>query len=416
MAPERRPGAASPGGSRTGLIVWLAARDYRHEWVMSGCFVLALTAVLVPLLVLFGLKYGIITSLLAPLTEDPRYRQITPAGSGRYGPDWFDAVGRRDDVAFVVPRTRAIAATMRLRRPDSDVGRIIDAELIPTGADDPVLAGQDVAEGFDGVVLSLDAADKLGAAAGDRVEGIVSRVYLDQSETVILPLSVAAVAPAAAHPRDAAFVSVDLLTAIEDYRDGRAVPKLGWAGGEARGETRSFAGFRLYARRLEDVAGLRRALMDQGIDVRTRLADIELVQRLDRNLAVVFWIIALIAAAGFSVSFGSSVWANVDRKRREFSVLRLAGFRTRGIVWFPIVQALMTGLLGWLLAAAAFLLVQAGLNALFMDTVGGGRAVCRLLPWHFVVALALTLGAAVIAAALGGLRVAQLEPSLALRE
>jgi len=72
--------------------------------------------------------------------------------------------------------------------------------------------------------------------------------------------------------------------------------------------------------------------------------------------------------------------------------------------------------LGWLVAALVFFVVQAGLNVLFADTVGGGESVCRLLPAHFVLALVLTLAAASIAAALGGRRLAMLEPSLALRE
>ena len=403
-------------GTRQGLVLWLAARDFRHEWVMSGCFVLALTAVLVPLMVLFGLKYGIISGLLTPLTEDPRYRQIVPAGSGRYSPEWFDAVGQRDDVAFVVPRTRTIAATMRLRRPASEVGRIIDAELIPTAQNDPSLGSLPVPGGLDSVVLSRDAADKLGAAQGTRLEGIVSRTLGGEQQTMILPLDVVGVAPAAAHPRDAAFVPVALLTAIEDYRDGRAVAALGGSGRPPAAGPRTFAGFRLYAQRLEDVAGLREALMAQGIDVRTRVADIELVQTLDRNLGLVFWIIALVGAGGFGVSFASSVWANVDRKRRDFAVLRLTGFHTSGIVWFPIVQAALTAALGWTLASLAFLAVQGGLNAMFVENVGGGRAVCQLLPWHFGVALVLTLAAAITAAAFGGWRVASLEPSLALRE
>ncbi|MEO0998797.1 MAG: FtsX-like permease family protein, partial [Pseudomonadota bacterium] len=177
-----------------------------------------------------------------------------------------------------------------------------------------------------------------------------------------------------------------------------------------------FAGFRLYARSIDDVAGLRRGLMDQGIDVRTRLADIELVQALDRNLGIVFWTIAAIAALGYGFSFGTSVWANVDRKRREFSVLRLTGFRTRAIVRFPILQATLTGALGWFIAVVVFFAVQAGLNALFADSLGDGQAVCRLLPVHFIIALALTLTAAAVAAVAGGRRLARLEPSLALRE
>jgi putative ABC transport system permease protein len=172
----------------------------------------------------------------------------------------------------------------------------------------------------------------------------------------------------------------------------------------------------LFARSIDDVAGLRHGMMNQGIDVRSRLADIELVQALDRNLSIVFWIIAGIAVVGYGLSFGSSVWANVDRKRREFSVLRLTGFRTRAIVWFPILQAMLTGLLGWLIAVIVFFAVQAGLNGLFADNVGGGESVCRLLPVHFIAALAMTLVAAGIAAASGGSRLAKLEPSLALRE
>ena len=61
---------ASNGRMR--LVGRLALDDYRHEWVLSGCSVLALAAVLIPLLVLFGLRYGIITNLLDPLFENPR--------------------------------------------------------------------------------------------------------------------------------------------------------------------------------------------------------------------------------------------------------------------------------------------------------------------------------------------------------
>ncbi len=120
--------------ARLRLVVELALRDFMHERVMSACFVLALSAVLLPLLVLFGLKFGIIGNLLEPLQEDPRYRQILPAGSGSYGPDWFEAMAARSDVAFIVPRTRSIAATMRLRVPDSSAGRIIRTELVPSAS------------------------------------------------------------------------------------------------------------------------------------------------------------------------------------------------------------------------------------------------------------------------------------------
>ena len=402
---------------RLKLVAQLALEDYRHEWVISGCAVLALAAVLIPLLVLFGLKYGIITSLLDPLVENPRYREITPVTSGSYGPEWLAEMAERGDVAFVVPRTRSLAASIKLRAPGSDVGRIIDVELVPSAAGDPVLGDELPApEGFGAAVLTQPAAEKLGVAAGARVEGIVTRTRGGRAETVRLPLEVAGVAPLASFARDGLFVSVNLLAAVEDFLDGRAVLALGWDGAAPREAERSFAGFRLYAEDIGDVAALRAELLEQGIEVRTSLADIALVQSLDRNLSVVYWIIALIATGGYCVSFASNVWANVDRKRREFSVLRLTGFRTGEIVWFPILQAAFTAALAWLIACLVFLAVQGALNALFAASVGGGEPVCRLRVWHLAAALVLTLAAAAASAAVGGRRVARLEPSIGLRD
>lgn len=414
---ERPSPGTRPVRRPTGLVTRLAVADYRQEWIMSGCSILALAAVLIPLLVLFGLKYGIITNLLDPLIENPRYREITPMASGRFEAVWFQTMRERPDVEFVVPRTRTIAASLRLRAPGRDVGRILNVELIPSAAHDPLLDAQlPPPSEYHQVVLSAGTAEKLGVQAQDRVEGILTRTRRDSAETVRLSLEVAAVASIAAFARDGMFVSVELMTAVEDFLDGRAVPALGWEGVAARSDERAFAGFRLYARDLDDVATIRRLLADQNVDVRTSVADISLVQTLDRNLAVAYWIIALIAISGYCASFAASVWANVDRKRREFSVLRLIGFRTGQITWFPILQAALTATLAWVLACVVFLIVQTILNALFASTIGGGQPVCRLQVWHLLAALAVTLIAAVFAAALGGRRVSQLEPSIGLRD
>ena len=77
----------------------LATRDYVHEWQMSGCFVLALAAVLGPMLVLFGLKFGIVGGMLEQLIENPANREVRPVGSGRFDLAWFDGMRQRSDVA-----------------------------------------------------------------------------------------------------------------------------------------------------------------------------------------------------------------------------------------------------------------------------------------------------------------------------
>ncbi len=398
------------------LLVQLAARDFRHEWLMSSCFVLALSAALVPLLVLFGLKYGIINNLLDPIREDPRYREIIPSGSGNFTPDWFEQMAERPDVAFIIPKTRSIAATIKTRLTDSDAGRIIDTELIPTGTGDP-LFGHNVTipQGLEELILSANAASKLGASVGTRLDGILTRQLNDEQQTVIHGMTVTGIAAAGAFNRDGMFVSIDFLTAVEDFRDGRAVQAFSADGAMRPDASRDFAGFRLYARDIADVAELSSELLSQQIDVRTKAADIELVKSLDRNLSIVYWIIAIIVIGGFCLSFGTSLWANVNRKAREFSLLRLIGFRAQGIVWFPLIQALLTGALGWLLACTIYFLIQLSLNSLFLDNLGAGQAVCKLHAGHLLLALLLTLLAAMLAATVGGVRVARMELSSGLK-
>lgn len=392
----------------------LATSDYLHEWQMSVCFILGLAAVLGPLLVLFGLKFGLVGAMMDQLIEDAGNREIRPVGSGHYDRAWLESVRAQPEVAFLVPRTRSIAATIELASENSS--RIVPVELIASASGDPLLAPDaPLPEGLTHVVLSWRTAEKLAVKPGDVLDGSLARRYRGQQERVHLNLTVAAIAPEQAFSRDGAFVSVQLLEALEDFRDGRAVPELDWRGMRADAE-RSYPGFRLYARSIQDVAGLRDAFADVGVDVHTRVAEIELVQRMDRNLSVIYWVIAVIGLVGVSLSLGASLWANVDRKRKQLSVLRLVGFRTRDIVWFPMVQALYTAVLGWALAVAIYYATAWVINIMMATQVEAGQQVCRLLEIHYLVALGLTCGAAVIAAALAGMRSARIEPAEGLRE
>ncbi len=396
--------------------IQLALRDYLHEWQMSLCFILALAAILAPMMVLFGLKFGVVSNMVDRLVQDPRNLEIRTVGSGNFRSDWFEDMRRRPDVAFVMPRTRTIAATMELYNRKARPAKIVSVELIPTGNGDPLLGrGTPRPSRLNEVVVSKRAAEKLQIGVGGELDGSLARVYAGRQERVHLPLKVLAVAEPGAFPREGAFVSLDLLVATEDFRDGRAVPELGWRGSSPDSE-RTFSGFRLYARSIYDVNALQNALVKQGLDVRSRQAEIELVQKLDRNLTVTFWVVALVAMIGFSLSLGASIWANVDRKRRELSVLRLVGFYTAGIVWFPVLQALFTAVFGWMLAVLIYVGVEQGLNRLFAEGLEAGAKLCRLLPQHYGIAIGITLGAALLASFLGGMRASRIEPAEGLRE
>jgi len=395
--------------------LWLAGRDYRNEWQMSGFFILSLAAVLGPMLILFGLKFGIVGSMLDNLIEDPRNREVRPIGSGRYDRAWIEQLRSRPEVAFIVPQTRAIAATIEL---NSDSGkRIVTVEMIPTDRDDPLLKNLQQPQGLHELILSDAAARKLNVKPGDEISGSLARRFQGRSERIHVPLKVTDLAKPGSFSRDGAFVTLYLVEAAEDFRDGRAVPSLGWGGTlPAEEEQRNYPSFRLYTRSIYGVAPMSEALGKLGIEVNTRAADIDIVQNMDRNLSAVFWLIAVIGLVGVSFSLGASLWANVDRKRKELSVLRLVGFRTSDIIWFPVIQSAFTAIFGWLTAVVIYLLISLTINRMFTAQLESGETLCRLLPSDFIIALGLTLGAAVLAASLAGYRAARIEPAEGLRD
>ena len=118
-------------------ICHLSLRDYLHERLLSACAVLGLAAVLAPLLILFGVKFGVVETLTERLRSDPATLEISPVGSGHFSA--ADMARWRDDgrVAFVMPRTRTLAATVELL---PERGTPLHVSMEPTGHDDPLLA------------------------------------------------------------------------------------------------------------------------------------------------------------------------------------------------------------------------------------------------------------------------------------
>ncbi|MEM7564575.1 MAG: peptide ABC transporter permease, partial [Pseudomonadota bacterium] len=334
-------------------IIRLSFRDYSHEWRMSGCFILALSSVLAPMLILFGLKFGIVSTMIDELVENPINREIRPIGSGRYNDDWIESFRQRGDVEFIIPKTRALAATIQLK--SDSANRILSTELLATGPGDPLLAGIDkIPDDYYQVILSQAAARKLNVVAGDEIDGSLARQFQGKRERVHLPLRVIDIAAASVTARNVAFVNLDLLIASEQFKDGRAVPDLGWEGSHEDAIERIYPSFRLFARSIYDVERLVNDLEAEGARVKANVGEISTVQSIDQNLSVIFWIIACVGAIGFSFSLGASLWANVDRKRKDLSVLRLIGFKSARIVMFPVLQACYTAFLGWLLAVLVY--------------------------------------------------------------
>ncbi|MQB13772.1 MULTISPECIES: FtsX-like permease family protein [Pseudomonas] len=392
---------------RIGLVASLAWQDYRNDGWLSACSVLALVAVIAPLLVLFGLKFGLVSSLTERLETDPASREIIPLGGGRFSAAFIAQLGERSDVAFAVPRTRQIAAT-------AQVGTLT-LEMLPTAAGDPLLAGLPLPHGLDQIVLSHTAAEKLAARPGDWLETRFARQVAGRVEAQRTRLQVLAVLPLEAFAREGLFADLALLEAAEDYRDGRAVPALSWAGDAASvSEQRIYPAFRLYARSLSDVEPLRVYFAGQNLLVSTQAHTIAQVQSLSRNLSIVFWIIAGLALAGAFAAIFAGTLAAVARKHRELSVLRLLGFSTAALLLFVLLQALYSAGFAAVLSVGLYGLAEAALNKLFVQVPG--EYASHLLARHYGLALVAVLGVSAVAAACGGWRVARIQASEGIRD
>lgn len=399
-------------------IYRLALADLLHDRLVSFCQLALLVALFSPLLLLFSLKYGIVTTLLNDLASNPETLQVKPIGAYHLGGDFFAALSTRPDVRFVIPETRPIATQIYLSREGGAeaVPPSADVQMIATGPGDPLGEGHALADGEGGISLSAAAARKLGIGPGAKLLGRIERTRDGGTEIASIPLHVISVLPERLHPLVSAFVGLPLLVASERYRDGFAVPLFKTEGDRPWQEMTEFASFRLYAARLEDVAGLAAYLRGRGVDVTTAAAEIEGVLSLDRNLTILFGAVTALAGLGFIGAIAASMISSVERKRRSMAVLSLIGLSRGAIIAFPLIQAAVIAILG---AAVGTLLVLAGMaavNAYFLPVLHQGELAARLRPEHLALAALAALLLTSLPAMAAAWRASRVDPSEALRE
>lgn len=179
---------------------------------------------------------------------------------------------------------------------------------------------------------------------------------------------------------------------------------------------RGYAGFRMYAKSIDQVDSLREHLESQEIPVFHEAERINDVVMLDRQLTRFFWFIAAIAIAGAIATLAASLYASAERKSYELSVLRLLGFTRFEIVQFPAWQALVLTALGFVLSLVVYSTAAAVLQGVFSDQLNPGERL-MLLPSGPVVLIFSTIAAlAVLSSFLASHRILGSDLSESLRE
>lgn len=604
-----------------GLMIRLATADLRHEWILNLCIVLALAAVIAPLLLIFGLKFGTIETLRLRLIEDPSKREVRLRTSLTHPPEWLRALARRPDVGFLVPMTRQIANDVPARLIGG--ANSVKLALLPTAPGDALLTEYKTPiPGLREAVLTGQAADALGVVVGNDLSLEVHASQGGEERLGTVKLRVVGVLDKRASGLNALFAPLPLLEAVEAFKDGLAVPEFGWQGtvpeaqpifdgavllsqgplteekqqqlltntglgsikkldtpalqsiagwtcaedvsiyllsneqspvgadtfqslrDRLRGgntevfpwvrplalaatadgrthlklrvtalsvtkekaevwkiqplpewvsdtpntlrimlpaeiphvpslrlslggadssfelpvavaptraskeglalvpaqlagvlrlaqtrpvrydaklqkvllERRGYASFRLYARSIDDVESLGRYLESEGLSVFTETQRIHEVMELDRQLGRIFWLIAAVGVSGGLAALVASLYASIERKRRDLSILRLIGLSRWKLVRFPAYQSLLLVSGSFAVAMGLFGIIATTINTLFQSQLSDGESFCRIPIAHGVFAYSAALLFAAAATLAAAVQVSRAQPADALRE
>jgi len=596
------------------IIIRLAILDLWHEWILALCMILAIAAILTPLLVLLGLKNGTIQTMHERLMEDPVNREIRPARTLSLSPQWFKKFEQRDDIEFIIPTILRGSSVVRV---STQTKRLL-IDLVPTNSNDPLILTNDgIIPSADECVLSYIAAEELGVTKGDILNAEVTRTRDKLKESVQVELRVVAVLNPRADTLARIYAPFEFVDDVEAYKEGRAVHKRNWSGGKVlpplsydglwmllpqdltyideinltvntgltdvqrasadefryqfsffppenyaiyqllakgnpitdtsidiiknklrgkaaiilpfannveitdtnnnrviglslsksqtdilglpplpwgkfeintnfanqgqallpksiterystitltsnvmdgeikfpinnqgdsfneniivpieligilrTGQTNriifdqtqktflsaktNYHGFRLYAKSIDDIPNLYRYFVAQDIDVIAQIQEIEKLKVLDQGLTKIFWLIAIVGIAGAMSALIASLYASVERKKRDIGVLRLMGLSCLQVFRFPIYQAITIVVLSNMVATSGYVIIASTINLMFINEVGG--KICALPYTYFILIFIITIIVTIFSSLLAAWKTTAIEPAEAIRE
>ncbi len=328
-------------------MLFLSLKSISFDKLMSLCIIMAMTAVIAPLLLLFSLRYGIVLKELSALENNPNNLEIKMLSGYELDNSFFKALSENPHTGFVIELTRALSLTCNLKSQNAFKANV---EAIPTKDGDPLVLFSYINHSLknDEVFLSFNLADDLKVKSGDRVKVAISRTVNSQRENSALYFKVAGVLKKGATSRSLIYMTLDSIVAMEDYRDGYN-PKIFSDGSNLNSQRTSFARARIYAKSLDDVEPLSKFLR-QSFLIKDESLAIENVKAINRVLNMVFMVIAFVSVTGGAIALSGLIFANLNRNLKSLALLRLMGYTPFKIYSFVILGNLILSCASYLLA------------------------------------------------------------------
>lgn len=393
----------------------VALADLRREPLALACNALALAAVMAPLLILQGLKVGLLEIQIGALARDTSAREISVQGVGDWPQDLLQTLRADPSIGFVVPHPRHIHADrVFISSARSGAPSLEQSWFMATAADDPLRPpGAPPPVGAQAVISDTLAA-RLSVSRGDAIALIAERAQGTEAHRIVL--TVAAVAEPGRFGRPVVMLPEALSTNLDRWMDGYRVEGFPFEGRRSPEGEPTLPTFRIYAAGIDDVAPALDMLVGLGLRVRANLEEIEETRALMRTLDYMFLVIAGVAGAGYVAALAATLWGATARKRRVLATLRLVGLARPAAAVFPMVQAAAIACVGAPLAIGVAAWSAMRLNAGHGLGFAEGMPICLIAPADVILAVFITVGAALLASVAAAIRATALDPAEGLRD
>lgn len=371
------------------MLFKLALRHLFFERMMTICQIAALACIMAPLLLLFSLRFGILTELHNQLMNDPKVLSLTLDMSYRLDSSFFENLAARPEVGFVVPQITALNALVDLKFP----GAAVRISVLPTKPGDPVVLSSNLSFeqplGSDEAFISYNLAQLRGLKVGDVVTMVVSRTRNGVRESVRTSLKLRGIVEERFVNDDCLLLNLDLVNAIDDYRNGYN-PVLLSDGSKVNTQPRLYAKFRLYAKDLASVIPLYYYLVNQNLNVSSKVREIQNLKAVSHVLNFIYGVIALVSVAGGALALTGLVLSALRASKRNFVLLRLMGQGSTGIYGVVMIEGLFIATVGFALALTLYS-IGAGIFNTYFGTILSGSMISDLTYEHITLFFGATL-------------------------
>ncbi|MDY6470840.1 MAG: hypothetical protein SPK70_07230 [Succinivibrio dextrinosolvens] len=361
------------------MILKLALCSLRFDKIISICIVASLCAVIAPLLLLFSLRFGIISNLEHKLSSNPSNLEIRMMSGYRLDQQFFDALKNNPHIGFVIPLTRSLSVTANI----SFNGRIVqNLETLPTAAGDPIVREM----GFDGELslteayLSETTAQDLGLKTGDTFKFVISRITDNKTVNAVVPFTLKGIVKKELLPHKTIMVNFNTLVYMEDFRDGFEPPVFS-DGSNPNSERQNFAKARIYVKSLNDLEPVSRMLR-QNYSITDKLASVENLKAISKVLSFIFTTIALTSIAGGVMATIGLIFTNLSRLEKTFALLFLSGLSKGGVFFIVVIQNFILSVCAYLCSLGLFYAGMFTFNLYFKDLLGPETLVSVLTVSH----------------------------------